>query len=113
MTMQSYLDSGTAGTLSNRVWSGDLGLDPLSQHVRDRLRVARAVVVADERAPALGHQAVIPVGAHLEREPERRPLQLARPDVRADHVAEEGGRPVADVALGEDEAELPSLGGRV
>src|SRR3954454_312900 len=113
MTMQSYLESGTAGTLSNRVWSGDLGPDALSHGVRDGLRLARFVVVADERAPAVGHEPVVAVDPHLEAEPQRRALQLARPDVGADHVAEEGRRPVGDVALGEDEAELAPLRRRV
>src|SRR3954451_5012994 len=111
--MQSYLDSGTAGRLSNGVRSGDRRLHLAAHCVRDRLRPARLVVVADERAPALGHEPVVALGAHLEGEPEARALQLGRPDVRADHVAEERGRPVADVALGEDEAELPALGRRV
>src|SRR3954465_14208429 len=111
--MQSYLDSGTAGRLSNGVRSGDRRLDLAAHGVRDRLRPARLVVIADERAPALGHQPVFVLGAHLEGEPEARALQLGRPDVRADQVAEERGRPVGDVALGEDEAELPPLGRRV
>src|SRR3954453_8498445 len=111
--MQSYLLSGTAGRLSNRVWSGDLRLHALAHGVRDRLRLACLVVVADERAPAVGHDAAVPVHLHLEAEPERRALQLAGPDVGADHVAEERGGPVGDVALGEDEAELPALGRRV
>src|SRR3954447_4196607 len=111
--MQSYLLSGTAGRPSNSVWSGDLRLHALAHGVRDRLRRARLVVVADERAPAVGHEPVVCLGAHLEREPQRRALELARPDVGADHVAEEGGCFVGDVALGEDEAELPALCRRV
>src|SRR4051794_2983890 len=111
--MQSYLLSGTAGRLSNRVRSGDLWLDPLAHGVGDRLRRARLVVVADERAPAVRHEPVVVLGAHLEREPQRRALQLARPDVGADRVAEERGRSIGDVALGEDEAELPALRRRV
>src|SRR4051794_16768132 len=108
--MQSYWDSGTAGRLSNRVRSGDLRLDPLSHRLRDRLRSARLVVVADERPPAVGHEPVVAVDAHLEAEPERGALDLRGPDVGADHVAEERRRAVGDVALGEDEAELPPLG---
>src|SRR4051812_31357578 len=111
--MQSYWDSGTAGRLSNRVWSGDLRLYPLAHRLRDRLRRACLVVVADERAPAVGHEPVVAVHAHLEAEPERGPLQLGRPDVGPDHVAEDRGSAVGDVALGEDEAELTPLGGRV
>src|SRR6059058_3577256 len=101
MTMQSYLDSGTTGDPIQH-----LRLYPFAQHVRDRPRFTRLVVVSDERAPAVGHKAILALGAHLEGEPERRALQLARPDVGADLVAEERGRPVGDVALREDEPEL-------
>src|SRR4051812_1396398 len=98
--MQSYLLSGTAGRLSNAVCSRNRGLDPLTHGVRDRLGSARLVVVADERSPAVGHEPVVVLGAHLEREPEARALELARPHVGADGVAEERRRAVGDVALG-------------
>src|SRR5256714_11863204 len=108
MTMQSYLDSGTTGDPIQH-----LRLDPFAQRVRDRPRFARLVVVSDERAPAVCDQPVVALGAHLERQLQGRALQLARPDVGADLVAEERRCPVGDVALGEDQAELPALGWRV
>src|SRR3954468_717900 len=103
MTMQSYLDSGTTGDPIQH-----LRLHPLAQLVGNGSRLARLVVVADERSPAVGHEPVVALGAHLEAELERRSIQLRRPDVGADQVAEERRRAVGDVALGEDEAELPA-----
>src|SRR3954447_22263848 len=103
MTMQSYLDSGTTGDPIQH-----LRLYPFAQDVGDGSRLAFLVVVADERAPAVCDEPVVALGAHLEAELERRSLQLGRPDVGADLVAEEGRCPVGDVALGEDEAELPA-----
>src|SRR5215208_6641448 len=78
--MQSYLDSGTAGRLSNAVCSGNLRLHAVAKLLRDRLRRAGAVVVADESAPALRHDPAVALGAHLEREPERRALEVAEAD---------------------------------
>src|SRR5436305_4018056 len=108
MTMQSYLDSGTAGDPIQH-----LRLDPRAQLVGNGSRLSRLVVVADERAPAVCDEPIAALGAHLEAELERRAPQLTRPDVGADLVAEEGRRAVGDVALGEDEAELPAVRGRV
>src|SRR3954468_22620233 len=104
MTMQSYFDSGTTGDPIQH-----LRLDPFPQFVRNRPRLTRLVVVADERAPAVRDDALVALGAHLEAELERRALEFCRPDVGADQVAEERGRPVGDVALREDESELPAL----
>src|SRR4051794_23666013 len=108
MTTQSYLDSGTTGDPIQH-----LRVDPLAQLVGNRPRLTGLVVVADERAPAVCHEPIAALGTHLEPELERRAPQLARPDVGADHVAEERRRPVGDVALGEDEAELPAPRRRV
>src|SRR3954453_10906554 len=108
MTMQSYLDSGTTGDPIQH-----LRLDPLGQDVRDRARFAPLVGVPDERSPPVGHEPLVGFGAHLEGELQRRALELARPDVGADLVAEERRGLVRDVALGEYEAELPALCGRV
>src|SRR4051794_34419360 len=108
MTMQSYLDSGTTGDPIQH-----LRLDPLAQLGRDRARLARFVVVPDEGSPAVRHEPVVAVRAHLEPEPERRALELRRPDPGADPVAEERRRAVRDVALGEDEPELAPLRRRV
>src|SRR3954454_20968870 len=108
MTMQSYFDSGTTGDPIQH-----LRLDPFPQFVRNRPRLTRLVVVADERAPAVRDDALVALGAHLEAELERRAPQLRGPDVGADQVAEERGRPVSDVALREDVSELTALRGRV
>src|SRR4051794_30377568 len=108
MTMQSYLDSGTTGDPIQH-----LRLDPRAQLVGNRSRLARLVVVADERAPTVGHEPLVAFGAHLEAELERRAIQLRRPYVGADQVAEEGRCAVGDVALREDEPELPAPGRRV
>src|SRR5215216_6067126 len=95
MTMQSYFCSGTGGH--------DIDAPP---HVfGEGLRPPGRVVVAHEHAPAVGHEAAIALGAHLEVELQARALQLARPDPRADLVVEERRRAVRDVALGEDEPE--------
>src|SRR3954447_16698779 len=104
MTMQSYLDSGTTGDPIQH-----LRVDPFAQLVGDRPRLAGLVVVPDERAPAVCDEPIVALGSHLETQLERRTLQLVGPDVGADLLAEEGGRTVGDVALGEDEAELPAL----
>src|SRR3954452_9158355 len=85
--------------------SNERRLDPLAKRVRDRLRAARRVVVADERPPAVGDHAVVGFDTHLEAELEARALQFRGPDEGADLVAVVRWRAVRDVALGEDEAE--------
>src|SRR5689334_12604502 len=101
MTMQSYLDSGTDGSLVD-----ELFFQPAAQLVRDGPRFAGAVVVADEHAVAVRDQAIVGVDAHLELEPDARAAQLAWPDEGPHLLAVVRGRAVADVALGEDEPEL-------
>src|SRR5262252_6914237 len=103
MTMQSYLDSGTDGSLVD-----ELFLQPLAQHVWHGLGPARAVVVAHEHAVAVRDQAVVRVDAHLELQPDARAPQLAGPDPGPHLLAVVRRRAVADVALGEDEAEPPA-----
>src|SRR5690349_3435197 len=103
MTMQSYLDSGTNGSLVN-----ELLLQPSPQLVGNRLRPSSAVVVAHEHPVAVRDRAVGRVDALLELETGARAPQLARPHEGAHLLAVVRRRAVADVALGEDEPELPA-----
>src|SRR5919197_427661 len=111
MTMQSYLDSGMRdGSLVN-----ELRLQPAAQLFGHRLRLAGAVVVSHKNAVAVGHQPAVRLAAHLKLEADAGAPQLTRPDPCSDLLAVVRGRAVADVALGEDEAEASAarvVGGR-
>src|SRR3954453_18861274 len=97
--------------LSNGV--SKLRLDALANSLRQRLRLARGVVVTDQHSPPVGDPAAVAVDDHLEVDPDRRATYLARPDVGADLLVEECRRAEVDVGLGEDEAELLAVAGRV
>src|SRR5947209_2592948 len=103
---EEVVDAGPA-----RSASGQRGLDPLAQLLRNRLRLPLLVVVADEHAVAVRDQPSVRLRAHLEVELEARALELRRADEGADLLVEERRRAVGDVALGEDEAKR-AAGGR-
>src|SRR2546423_2807897 len=87
--------------------------DPVADLVWQRAWLPGAVVVSDERAPAVRDQAIVGLDPHLEAQPETRPLHLQRPYPGADLVPEERRRAVRDVALREDEPEGPAAAGCV
>src|SRR3954453_1500849 len=83
---------------------GTCGAQQLAETAGQRGRPAGGVVVADQRAPAVGQQAIAHL--HLEVHAEARALDVARADGRREDLVVVARRAVVDMALREDQAEV-------